>query len=204
MIENGIGLIFGAIFFGLAAYIGVQLAGTIKAEPFEDGPRPGQPPIPWIVGGAAVAGAILATHSASSLQVALFAMVTCALAAIWCTDVRYGLVPDIFSLTPLGVILLVAVLQRQTAPFGSALIPFVPFAITALISKGRGMGWGDVKLAALGGAVLGAGTALIAFSIGCLAAVAYAYLRGRRSEPIAFAPYMICAIGIAMPLGAFS
>jgi prepilin signal peptidase PulO-like enzyme (type II secretory pathway) len=190
-----VGIILGALFFGIAGFVGVLLGGTIKTEPFHDGPAPSEPPIAWIIAGCAVIGAIVATHTSNAEQV-----VVSALAAIWCTDVRYGIVPDIFTLGPLALIFFIALLQQQPWPFLYAAVPFVPFAITALISKGRGMGWGDVKLAALGGAVLGAETALLAFAAGCLLAVVYAYLRGRRAQPIAFAPYMAGAIGFAIPL----
>jgi prepilin signal peptidase PulO-like enzyme (type II secretory pathway) len=194
------GTVLGALFFGLAAYIGVLLAGTVKVdEPLDGSPVPAEPPVPWIVCGFAVIGALLAMHSVTSAQIVLFAIVTCALAAIWCTDVRYGIVPDVFTLGPLGLIFLVALLQQQPWPFLWAAIPFIPFAITALISKGRGMGWGDVKLAALGGAVLGAETALLAFCAGCLIAVVYTLVCGKRGTAIAFAPYMAGAIAVALP-----
>jgi prepilin signal peptidase PulO-like enzyme (type II secretory pathway) len=62
------------------------------------------------------------------------------------------------------------------------------------------MGWGDVKLAALGGAVLGGEIALAAFGLGALVAVLYAYLRGRQQQVIAFGPYLAGAIAIALPL----
>ena len=194
------GIILGALFFGVAGYVGVLLGGTIKAEPYEDGPAPSQPPIPWIIAGCAVIGAFIATHVTQPDQIILYAIVLCALAAIWCTDARYGIVPDVFTLGPLALILFIALLHGQPLPFLYAAIPFVPFAVMAIVSKGRGLGWGDVKLAALGGAVLGIQTALLAFSAGCLVAVVYAYVRGRRTEPIAFAPYLACAIGIGIPL----
>ena len=194
-------IILGALFFGIAGYVGVLLAATIKAQPFEGGPVPAEPPILWIVAGCAVIGGFVAAHTTDAPQVALLAVVLCALSAIWCTDVRYGIVPDAFTLGPLALILGIALVQKQAWPFLYAAVPFVPFAVTAMISKGRGMGWGDVKLAALGGAVLGAQTALLAFSVGCLVAVIYAYLRGGgRSQPIAFAPYLAGSIGLAIPL----
>lgn len=194
------GIILGALFFGLAGYVGVLLAGTLRFERFEDGPKESEPPIPLILGGSAIVGAILTYHAVPTLQIVLLAVVICALAAIWCTDVRYGIVPDAFTLVPLGLILLLGALQQNPGLFVSAGLPLIPFGIAAAVSKGRGMGWGDVKLAALGGAVLGAPIALVAFSISCLVAVIYSYLRGRKSEPIAFAPYLVAAIGAAIPL----
>ncbi len=198
--------VLGALFFGLVAYVGVLLAGTLKYEAFDDGPVPGEPPVPWIVCGSAVLGALITTQAVRSEQIILAAIVVCALAAIWCTDVRYGIVPDLFTLGPLTLILLLAIVQHQPWLIVSAAVPFVPFAIAAMLSNGRGMGWGDVKLAALGGAVLGLQLALLAFTAGCLVAVVYAYFRGRRGQPIAFAPYLAgaiaAAIPVAMPLGA--
>lgn len=194
-------MILGALFFGIAGCVGVLLAGTVKAEPYDDGPTPAEPPVAWIIGGCAVVGAAVTPHAADMEQVAIFAVVISALAAIWCTDVKYGIVPDAFTLAPLGLILLLALLRQEPWPFLYAAVPFAPFAVTAAISKGRGLGWGDVKLAALGGAVLGAQLALPVFAAACLVAVAYAYIRGRQSQPIAFAPYLACAIGVGMPLG---
>ncbi len=194
-------IFLGALFFGLAGYVGVLLAATLRLERFDDGPKPSEPPIPLILGGCAIVGAILTEHATMPLQIVIAAIVICALAAIWCTDVRFGIVPDVFTLLPLGVILLVAFVQQQPGLVVSAAVPFVPFALAAMMSKGRGMGWGDVKLAALGGAVLGARVALLAFTLSCLVAVFYSYLRGRKGEPIAFAPYLAVAIGAAMPIG---
>jgi prepilin signal peptidase PulO-like enzyme (type II secretory pathway) len=83
--------------------------------------------------------------------------------------------------------------------FGSAAVPFAAFAAAALLSHGRGMGWGDVKLATLGGAVLGLEASLVALSLSCLAAAIYGYARGQRDVPIAFAPYLVAAIALTAP-----
>lgn len=193
-------LILGAAFFALAAYVGILLAGTISAERFEDGPAPGEPPIAWIIAAAAVIGAFVAARSDQPSHIVLSAIVICALAALWCTDVRYGIVPDAFTIVPLAIVLALSIAQRQPWPVVSSAIAFVPFAGLAVVSKGRGMGWGDVKLAALGGAVLGFETALLAFAAGAITAAGYAYARGRQKEVIAFAPYLAGAIAIALPL----
>ena len=191
--------ILGAIFFGLASYVGILLAGTISATPFDDGPVPAQPPLLGIAAGAALVGTLLAQHPNGAEHMVIYAIVVCALSAIWCTDVRYGIVPDAFTLVPLALLLGIALVERDPWPFISAAVAFAPFAGMAIVSKGRGMGWGDAKLAALGGAVLGGETALVAFAGGALVAAIYAYARGRRKEVIAFAPYLAGAIGIAMP-----
>lgn len=196
-----IGIVLGALFFGLAAYIGVLLAGTVTVDDrLPDGPAPSEPPVPFIIAGAAIIGGLLSIHYIDPERMILSVIVVCALAAIWCTDVRHGIVPDVFTLVPLALIFAVAVLRQEIGPFVWAAIPFAAFALAAALSKGRGMGWGDVKLAALGGAVLGGEIALLAFSAGCLVAVVLAYVRGRRSAPIAFAPYLAGAIALAMPI----
>jgi prepilin signal peptidase PulO-like enzyme (type II secretory pathway) len=114
--------------------------------------------------------------------------------------VRYGIVPDVFTLVPLLIVVGAGLLNGDPWPLISAFIAFVPFACLAIVSKGVGMGWGDVKLAALGGAVLGGETALLAFAIGAVVAVLWAYRRGRQKQVIAFAPFLAGAIAIAMPL----
>ncbi len=192
--------ILGAIFFAIAAYVGVQLAGLMRIEErFADGPPPAEPRIAVLLAAAALAGAALTAHATSPVQVVIAALLCVALTAIWCTDVRYGIVPDVFTLTPLAVVFLVASLRHEWIVFASAAVPFVAFAIAALISHGRGMGWGDVKLATLGGAVLGLEASLVAFSLSCLAAALWAYARGKRDIPIAFAPYLIVAIAATIP-----
>jgi prepilin signal peptidase PulO-like enzyme (type II secretory pathway) len=79
----------------------------------------------------------------------------------------------------------------------SSLIVVVPFAIFAYLSRGRGMGWGDVKLAAVAGALLGASNALLALALATFAAAVSAkFRRGTANEPLAFAPYLIGATAL--------
>lgn len=196
-------LITGALFFAVAAYIGVLAATAMgpHLERFEDGPTPAEPAIPWLVAGAAVIGVLVVSHATSVPQVLFAALLCLSLAAIWCTDSRYGIVPDVFTLGPLAIILSAAAFEKHWGVWIAALIVFIPFALAALYSKGVGMGWGDVKLAALGGAVLGAESATLAFALACIAAALVAFLRRRTRAPIAFAPYLAAAIAIAMPAG---
>lgn len=193
--------LLGALFFAAAGFLGIVLASTIvpRLQRFEDGPPPGTSPDYAIVGVCAVLGAIVTPHAGSSAEIAFLAIIFVALAAIWHTDVRTGIVPDVFTLGPLAIIALVAVIERDWMLLVSMALPAIPFAIAAWMSKGRGMGWGDVKLVALGAAVLGAQTATLAFAIACVAAVLVAFLKHRSAQPIAFAPYLVGAIAIAIP-----
>jgi prepilin signal peptidase PulO-like enzyme (type II secretory pathway) len=194
--------LLGGLFFTAAGIVGALLGITFadRLESLPGAPPPERAPIPLLVLGCALIGAFVTVHAFSPPQLVVIAIVCLALVAIWIVDARRGIIPDVFTLGPLGIILLVAIWQHQWSYFISAAIPFVPFAVAALLSKGRGMGWGDVKLVALGGAVLGAQWAIIAFAVACLAAVAVCYARGRRKGPIAFAPYLTAAIGAAIPM----
>lgn len=194
--------LLGAIFFGSAAYLGAVLgmAAVSRIERLPDAPPKAAAPIWALVAACAVIGAIAVTRAPQG-QILLIAIVCVALVAIWISDAHTGIVPDAFTLGPLGLILLVGFWQHAWPLFVSAAIPFIPFAITAALSKGRGMGWGDVKLVALGGAVLGAQIAVLAFALACIAAVALNYFQGRRRGAIAFAPYLAAAIGIGIPVG---
>lgn len=195
--------LLGAAFFAAAAFLGMVLADAIAngIRPFEDGPAPGTPPTALLLVGSAAIGAIVATHAAP-MQIGFIAVLWVALIAIWFVDVRTGIVPNVFTLGPLAIILAVALLQRDWMLLISMAIPVLPFALAAGLSKGRGMGWGDVKLVALGAAVLGAQVATLAFAAACICAVVLAYAKHRAAQPIAFAPYLAGAIALAIPVSA--
>ncbi|HEY0382359.1 MAG TPA: A24 family peptidase [Candidatus Elarobacter sp.] len=192
-------VILSAATFAALAYAGTHAARLVVADahPFDDGPTPGRPNIIAIAGAAALAGSIVGARGAALPELAVGAVLAVALAAICYADVRCGLVPDVFTLGPLAAVLAGDLLLHQWMPLLAVAIVAGPFCLAAALSKGRGMGWGDVKLVALGAAVLGAQPALIAFAVACFAAVAVAAVR-RRSAPIAFAPYL--AAGVALML----
>jgi prepilin signal peptidase PulO-like enzyme (type II secretory pathway) len=194
--------LLGALFFAAAGCLGGLLGSTFseRITPLADGPPPEQPPVAALIAACAVIGAIITPHAAAQSQLLLIALVCVALVAVWVTDARRGIVPDVFTLGPLAIMAIVALWKHEWWLFISAAVPFVPFAVAALLSRGRGMGWGDVKLVALGGAVLGAQLAVLAFAVACLAAVLVNYKRGRKQGVIAFAPYLATAIGVTIPL----
>ncbi|HET9394336.1 MAG TPA: prepilin peptidase [Candidatus Rubrimentiphilum sp.] len=195
--------ILGAIFFAAAGYAGAVVGLTLaeRIEPLDDAPESGRPPIVVLIAACASIGAIVTTGDISQMQFLLIAVICAVLVAIWVADVKRGIVPDALTLGPLALLALIAIWQHQWVFFISVAAPFAPFAIAAALSHGRGMGWGDVKLVALGGAVLGAEAAFLAFALACVAAVIVSFARGRRTGPIAFAPYLAAAIGLAIPIG---
>ncbi len=193
-----------AIVYGCAAFLALQASAAIckTVVPFDDGPRPGTPPSVLLVSGATVLGGVLASQGHSLPALAIFAVLIVSLVACWYSDVRCGIVPDYFTVIPLVLVCAIALVAHSVVPLVAAIVVGLPFAGAAVFSKGRGMGWGDVKLVALGAAVLGIQTSVLAFAAACLAAVVIAAVRRRRSEPIAFVPYLAgsMAFAIAFPV----
>jgi prepilin signal peptidase PulO-like enzyme (type II secretory pathway) len=192
---------FVGVMFACAAFLATQLSEQVckGIQPFDDGPEPGKPPTLWLIGGAAVVGGVLAARGGLALpHLVLGAILVSALVAAWHADVLTGIVPDYFTLIPIGLFLVVGVLTHDYGRIFPAAITAAPFAAAALISRGRGMGWGDVKLAALGGVALGWQPMIPFFAAACLVAAGIAVLRQRKHEPIAFAPYLAGAIGVAL------
>jgi len=185
----------GAAALGLAAARGV--CGSIAESP-AGGPAPGIVPQRLLVVGAAALGAIAAARGIPLPGMAIVWLACGLLTAIWASDVMRGIIPDMFTLVPLGAILIAAALAGHWEIVVAAVVPAIPFAFLAWRSGGMGLGWGDVKLAMLGGPLIGMQYALMAFALGCLAAVVVARVRRVSNQPVAFAPYM--ASSIVLPL----
>ncbi len=171
-------------------------------EAFDDGPGIGTPQEFVLIAVAAMVGiGLVATHRDSPAQLLVAALTVYAVVgAVYC-DVARGIVPDFFTLLPLGLLIVFALVQGHPGLLIAAFVPPIPFAIAALVSRGRGMGWGDVKLVAFGGAVLGLEDAVIAFFGACLIAVLVAVWRRTLKEPIPFAPYLAGSIAITLAAG---
>jgi prepilin signal peptidase PulO-like enzyme (type II secretory pathway) len=188
----------GAILFACAAIAGIVAAAAIcsRVEGYADGPKSGVPPIVALVAGAALIGGIAGAHGAPA-RLGLVAIVAGAFVAAWYCDVARGVVPDVFTLGPLAVIAILAFTWHDPRMIVSSLIVSVPFSIAAYMSRGRGMGWGDVKLAAVAGALLGASNALLALALAAFAAAVNAkFRRDSALQPLAFAPYLIGATAL--------
>lgn len=196
-------LLIGAAFFATAGWVGALLSHVVceSKGSAPDGPPQHSPPTLLLVLACAAIGATLIAHNLPSWQLAAFAAVCVALVACWCSDAQYGVVPDVFTLVPIGLFLAISIWSHQWWYIYSGLIPVVPLAGAALFTKGYGLGWGDVKLAALGVLVVGAPSAVIAFTAACVIAVLVNRLGNTQPGPIAFAPYLVAAIGIAIPIG---
>ena len=193
-----------AMVFGCIGFLAMELSAFVcrSIEPFDDGPPPGRPPRILLVVGSACVGAILTAKLGLGLELIVPAIVVVALVASWYADALCGIIPDYFTLVPLAILVVLRLLAGDWMSLLVMIAVTLCFAVAAFMSKGRGMGWGDVKLVALGAVVLG-DRSLLAFAAACLAAVIVAAIRRRRTQPIAFAPYLASAIALALTLPIF-
>lgn len=194
--------LIGAIIFAAAATCGIAAAKVIlpKLHRFDDAPPASDFPPAALIIGAALVGAAMGLRTPPLILLAITAIVVVGLVAAWYCDAKVGIIPDVFTLVPLGLVVIYGLVQMQWMVLVSAVVMFLPFGILALVSKGRGMGWGDAKLAALGGALLGVATATVALVLASFVAALAAWLKYRkRNAPIAMGPYLVAAIAAALP-----
>lgn len=130
-------------------------------------------------------------------QPGLLAIAACFI-VIFFSDWVYGLIPDemVAAGTILSVLRVLGDLSFLRAATITGFISALFFFLIVLVTKFRGMGLGDVKLAFLMGIFLGWPRALVAFwaafILGGIAAVAFLLLHRKKfSETIAFGPYLV-------------
>jgi prepilin signal peptidase PulO-like enzyme (type II secretory pathway) len=189
-------VVLWTVVFAAAAW-GGALAGEAlcsEVEAFADGPRPVAFAVWLFPLAGALIGSALVLHAQSPPRLAVLAFAVFGLAGCTAADLRCGMLPDLLTLAPLALAVGAGVIARDPGPAIGAALVALPFAALAIASRGRGMGWGDVKLAALGGALLGAPDAVFAFMLAAIVAYLIARRRGRTREPIAFGPYLAGSI----------
>jgi len=132
--------------------------------------------------------------------------------AIFVADLKYQIIPDTAVFT--GIIsgfTKILIDYRYTgmidfSSFSAAILASLFFVALALVTKGKGMGLGDVKLVFLMGLILGFPQILTALSFafltGALVGVILILLKkkGLKSK-IAFGPFLICGLVFALLWG---
>jgi prepilin signal peptidase PulO-like enzyme (type II secretory pathway) len=201
MIALLIGVLTTAL-FAAAGWTGTLIAELLCAGrvPHDDGPLPiayARWPFALV---AACIGAALAVRGEPPARLAILMLVVSALAGCTAADFACGMLPDVLTLGPLAIVIGLGAAARDWAPAAGAAFIFVPYAAAALLSRGRGMGWGDAKLAALGGALLGALDATLACTFAAVAAFVVARRTGGTRRPIAFGPYLAASIVATLAL----
>ena len=123
-------------------------------------------------------------------------------------DVRRRRIPDVIVLPALALVVLLRAVWG-TAGWGGVLLWAGAAGLMLLVPaivRPDGMGMGDVKLAGLIGACLGAvaiGAVLLALVAGAVGGAAHARLRGvsLRDATIPFGPYLLAAaLAVALPV----
>jgi len=169
----------------------------------------------WVELATGVVFALLAWHYGLSPALGIMAFYACLFIVIFVIDLEHGLILNKVVYPSLVVALLLALLPRPwltqwivtgiaNAAIGGA-IGFALFLLIAIVSRG-GMGWGDVKLAALIG--LAAGFPLVFLAIimaailGGIVAVAMVIAKKKqRRQTIPFGPFLAVAAMITLLWG---
>ena len=169
----------------------------------------------WVELATGLIFAFLYWHYDLSVELGVMAFYACLFTIIFVIDLEHGLILNKVVYPGMVVALLLALLPRPwltqwlvtgvaNAALGGA-VGFAIFLLIAIVSRG-GMGWGDVKLAALIG--LATGFPLVFFSLimgailGGIVAVALVIAKKRnRRETIPFGPFLALAAMITLLWG---
>jgi leader peptidase (prepilin peptidase)/N-methyltransferase len=169
----------------------------------------------WVELATAVIFALLCWHFQLSPELGVMIFYACLFIIIFVIDLEQGLILNKVIYPTMVVALLLALLPQswltQTIKPGIASaalgggIGFVIFLLIALVSRG-GMGWGDVKLAALIGLATGFPLVFLAVIMGAIlggiVAVALMVAKKRkRREAIPFGPFLALAAMVTLVWG---
>lgn len=172
----------------------LALAAANRAECYGDPFTMSNTPSLLITGAAACACVVLGTHGFLGAAPAIVALACLAISAA--SDLQTGYIFDLVTGSSGILVLLCAAASGNVsgALLGALAAGGVLFVLY-ILTRGRGMGLGDVKLAAILGAGLGAMTSLIAIGIAFVlgATIVVACLlarRMRRGDTVRFGPYL--------------
>lgn len=152
-----------------------------------------------------VAGALLPDYLLIPIKIGYLSIISC-LMAIFVADLKYKIIPDQLQIALFVSILVVRLIEMFIIGFtpinvlinylGASVAVMLPILAIYLATKGKGMGFGDVKFALSMGLLLGIKGGLIAlyiaFITGAIGGVALIALRrSRLKSKIAFGPFLI-------------
>ena len=131
------------------------------------------------------------------------------LIVIFFTDLKYGIIPDkiIFPSIAISIIYLFLNPQLSALPILSALGAFLFFLLLFLGTRGRGMGFGDVKLAIFMGIILGFPNIIVAlylaFLTGAIVGVIIILWKKERLKgaTMPFGPFLVFGTFLALVFG---
>jgi len=129
-------------------------------------------------------------------------LVFSSLLVIFVADLKYQIIPD--SMVVMGVIGVIGVIGEKNVASGFGAAAF--FLLLWLVTRGKGMGLGDVKLAFLMGLLLGFPNIIIASYLAFLTGAASGVIlillgKKKLKEKIAFGPFLVAGTVIALIWG---
>ncbi|HKC04345.1 MAG TPA: prepilin peptidase [Patescibacteria group bacterium] len=138
-----------------------------------------------------------------------FLVILSILILIFIIDWEHKIIPDDFTFLGVAIAILFLLLTDYRLIFASILAGFTSAFLLLLINlltKGRGMGLGDVKFAILGGMLVGPKLNIIwlffAFLTGGMVGIILILLkRAGLKDQIAFGPFLVISIGLAIIFG---
>jgi leader peptidase (prepilin peptidase)/N-methyltransferase len=169
----------------------------------------------WVEVATAVIFALLYWHYRLSPELGVMAFYACLFIVIFVIDLNHSVILNKVVYPTMAVALLLSLypwpwfsesmgMRVAYTALGGA-IGFVVFLLIALVSRG-GMGWGDVKLAALIGLAIGFPMVFVAIIMaailgGIVAVVLLATRRRGRREMIPFGPFLAVAAMVTLLWG---
>lgn len=150
----------------------------------------------------------VSTHNL--VQIILNLAVFSILLSIFVTDVEHQIIPDDFVFFGILVVLLQLILntsyQILYTNFLAAFLAASVLMLIHLLTKGRGMGLGDVKFAVFGGLIIGLKLLpvwlFLSFLTGGMVGIILILgKRARLKDKIAFGPFLIIGIALAIFFG---
>jgi len=131
------------------------------------------------------------------------------LICIFVIDLENQFIPDSFVFTGIAATVIYSLLSGDSTIFSRLLVGFAAASLLLLVhllTKGRGMGLGDVKFAVLGGFIVGSRFFLIwlllAFLTGAIVGTILIMLKkAHLKSQIAFGPFLVFAISLVLLYG---
>lgn len=150
-------------------------------------------------------GYFATTVQGTTLYIVYSIIIFLILEAIFIIDLEHQIIPDAFVFV--GIIFALFIIHDSL--FNSLFAGFTAsllLLLVHLITKGRGMGLGDIKFAVLGGLIAGPKLFLIWLFLAFLtgAAVGIILILGRKAKlktQIAFGPFLVLALPLALLYG---
>ncbi len=145
----------------------------------------------------------------ATATLAFYLVIFLILLTIFVIDLEQQIIPDSLVFFGTGLVVLFLLFTNSSLLFPVLLSGFLASSfllLIHLITKGKGMGLGDVKFAILGGAIVGLKLMpvwlLLSFLTGAVVGIILiVFKRAKMKTKIAFGPFLIIAIGLTLIFG---